>query len=166
MPWGYFSLALLVTYLVQTAALGQFTPGWIDLLWVMALVCGMAGPVPDVLLAGWIVGLAEDVRVASPSPMGLHALAFGLAVLALTRLRDMVNREVWWVRWLIGILVVWPAQALVDVHARLFQGAGMSWGRILLDSLLTAFAAGLLAGLVLALPTALGRRRRHSASRW
>lgn len=166
MPWGYFTLVLLVTYLVQTAALAHFAPGWIDLLWVVALVCGLAGPLPEARLAGWIVGLAQDIRAETPSPIGLHALAVGLAVLALTRLREMVNREVWWVRWLIGLVVVWPAQVLVDIHARIFQGASLGWGHILLNGLLTALGAGLLATLVMALPTTLRRRRRYSAARW
>lgn len=166
MPWGYFTLVLLVTYLLQTAALAYFALGWIDLLWVVALVCGLAGPVPEARLAGWLVGLAEDVRADAPSPIGLHAFAVGLAVFALTQLRDMVNREVWWVRWLTALAVAWPAQVLVSLHARLFQGASLTLGRIVLDSLWTALVASFLAAVIVAVPVVVRRSRRHAVSRW
>ena len=166
MPWGYFTLALVFTYVVQTAALARFAPQWLDLLLVFGLVCGLVAPLHEARLAGWIVGFAQDIRAEAPSPIGLHALALGLAVLALTHLREMVNREVWWVRWVIAFVAALPAELLVLWHARVFQHANLSWWQIIGAAVLTAAVAGWLAAVVVGLPSVLGRRRRHSASRW
>lgn len=168
MPWGFFTLALLLTFLVQTAVLPFFGGHYIDLLLMLALVCGLAAPTQEARLAGWITGFAQDVGTAGDSPVGLHAFALGLAVLAITHLRELVNQRLWWVRWLIGLIVAWPAQLLIQIHLRFLQGAHLSWSRMLWDSLLTALIAALLAGLVLELPAAFGRRRRRrrAAPRW
>jgi len=164
MSWGLFTLALLSVYVVQTAGLSHLAPPWLDLLLAMALVCGLAAPAQEARLAGWIVGLAQDFRADSPSPIGLHALALGLAILALTHLRPFVNRELWWVRWLISFAVAFPAQFLVQFHFRFWQHASLSWGQILTGALVPAAVASLLAALLLAVPRALGRRRRRHYS--
>lgn len=164
MPWGWFSIALLVTYVLQTAAVPYVGVTALDLLLVLALLCGLVAPAQEARLAAWITGFVQDIGTAPGSPLGLHALAFGLAVLGLTYLREWVNRHVWWVRWLIAFLVAWPTQFLVHLHTRFLQGADLPWSRMVLEALVTALLAALLAALLVALPTALGRRRRHSAS--
>jgi rod shape-determining protein MreD len=164
MPWGLFSVALLIVYLLQSAMLGHFAPAWLDLFLAFALLCGLAGPLWEARLAGWIVGLAQDV--GTDGPLGIHALALGLTVLLLTRMREAVNRELWWVRWLVGFLVAVPAQLLVQVHDRYFQGAAVSWPHMLGHALLTALVAALLAALAVRLPVLLRRRRSYSAARW
>ncbi len=157
-----FTIALLVTYLLQTAVVPLVGLPDLDLLLVLALVCGLAAPVQEARLAGWITGFVQDV--GSASPVGLHALALGLAVLGLTYLREWVNRHVWWARWLIGFVVAWPAQFLVQLHLRFLQGADRPWSRMVLEALVTALIAALLAALLVALPSMFGRRRRHPAA--
>ena len=164
MPWGLFTLALLVTYVLQTAALARFAPEWLDLLLVLALICGLTAPAIEARLAGWLVGFAQDV--GSSGPLGLHALALGLAVFALTQFREMINRELWWVRWLAGFIVAWPAQLIIALHERYWQGVSTSLAALLGQSLATALAASFLAALLLALRALLGRRRRYSYVRW
>jgi rod shape-determining protein MreD len=156
MSWGLFAVALLIVYLLQTAVLPHVAPQWLDLLLAFALLCGLTAPVADARLAGWIIGLAQDV--GGDGALGVHALALGLAVLLLTRLREVVNRELWWVRWLAGLVVSWPTQFLVQLHDRYLQQANLSWPHMLGYTLLTALAASLLAALVLRLPSALRRR--------
>jgi rod shape-determining protein MreD len=161
MSWGLFAVALLIVYLLQTAVLPHVAPQWLDLLLAFALLCGLTAPVVDARLAGWIAGLAQDV--GGDGALGVHALALGLTVLLLTRLREVVNRELWWVRWLAGLVVSWPAQLLVQLHDRYLQGAALSWPHMLGYALLTALTASLLAAIALRLPSTT-RRRPYSMS--
>jgi rod shape-determining protein MreD len=159
MSWGLFAVVLLIVYVLQTAVLPHVAPAWLDLLLALALLCGLTAPAADARLAGWVVGLAQDV--GGDGALGIHALGVGLSVLLLTRLREVVNRELWWVRWLAGLVVSWPALLLVQLHDRYLQGAALSWPQMLGHALLTAMIASLVAALVLRLPRAL-RRRPHS----
>lgn len=159
MPWGLFTLVLILAYVLQTTAVPTWALPVVDLLLALALVCGLAGSPPDARLAGWVTGLAQDI--GSSGPLGLHALALGLAVMALGRLREMVNRELWWVRALIAFVVAWPAQLLIFLHARFMQDAALSWPALLSQSLLTAVVAALLAALLVGAPGLWRRRQRH-----
>jgi rod shape-determining protein MreD len=166
MPWWRFAFALLLTYLLQTTLVRLIAPPAVDLFVVLALVCAWSAPPVEARLAGWSTGFLQDV--GSAGPLGLHALALGLLVFLLTYLREHVNREVWWVRWLVGLVAVFPLQLLVHLHERYWQDAAGSWARMLAESLATAVVTGLLAALVLGLPTLLGMRRRRFAPyrRW
>ena len=84
-----------------------------------------------------------------------------LLVVLLTYLREHVNREVWWVRWLVALVAVFPLQILVRLHERYWQDAALSWSRMFGDALATAVVAGLLATLLVALPNLLGARRHR-----
>lgn len=159
MPWGLLALVLILTYVLQTAVVPAWALPALDLLLTLALVCGLVVSPPDARLAGWITGLAQDI--GSSGPLGLHALALGLAVMGLGRLREMVNRELWWVRALIAFVVAWPAQLLVLLHARFMQDAALSWPALLGQSLLTAVVAALLAALLVGVPGLWRRRQRH-----
>ena len=165
MRWILFIVALVVVHLVQTTLLPFFAPAWVDLMIALAVLCGLVAPSTDARLAAWIVGFAIDLD--SDGPLGLHALALGLAVLGLTYLREWVNLGAWWVRWLIGFAVIFPAQLLVRLHSHFFQADNLSLGQILLMSLATAAASALLAALALVVPSLSGRRRRRTAlARW
>jgi len=159
MPWMLFSLALAATFLVQTAAMHLAAPRWLDLLLTLALICGLMAPVTEGRLAGWITGLAYDIGGAGP--LGLHALALGLAVVIVGSLRDMVNRSLWWVRWLIAAVAALPAQLLVELHFKYYQGASISWSQVLLGSAAAALLAAWFAGL----PVYSNRRTRHAVMR-
>ncbi len=164
MRWGLFILVLLAAYIVQTAVLPLFAPSWFDLLLIVALVYGLTAPPVEARLAGWIIGFAQDV--GSLGPLGLHALALGLATYGLTHLREAVNRELWWVRGLAALIVAWPAQLLILLHMRFLQDAALSAFQIMLGSLTTALSGSMIAGLVVGVPGAWRRRRRHALSRW
>lgn len=159
MSWGLFILAAVITLVVQAAVLPLFAPPWLDLLLVLALVCGLGLPSLDARLAGWFSGLATDL--GSTGPLGLHAIALGLAVLALTYLRELVNRELWWVRTLIAFMVAWPAQLFIRLHERFFQGATTGWETIVFGSLLTAAVSAALAAALMGMPSMMTRRRRR-----
>ncbi|MBP7744579.1 MAG: rod shape-determining protein MreD [Phycisphaerae bacterium] len=164
MSWRLFIVALLVTYVVQTAILKHFAPEWLNLLLVLALVVGLSAPAIDARLAAWIVGFAVDA--GTDGPLGLNALALGLAVLGLTYLREMVNRELWWVRWLAAFLVAMPAQLFVRLYEHYADDTALGWLQLIGQALATSLVAALLAALILHLPALLGRRRRYSAARW
>jgi len=162
MPWGLFSLALVLVLVLQTSVLPFCVPPAVDLLLALALVCGLTAPAVDARLAACLVGFAQDLDTAGP--FGLHALLLGLAVTALTHLREWVNRHLWWARWLVGFVAALPAQFVLELHLRYGHG---EWGRMLLDAALTSLVAALLAALVTALPTLLRRRGRlRFAPRW
>ncbi len=167
MPWGLFTLALLIVYLVQTTLLRLLGVEPLDLFLALALVCGLTAPAPEARLAGWLTGLAQDI--GSDHPIGLQALALGLAVLTLTYLRELVNQHLWWARWLIAFLAALVAQLLVRLDLRFVQHGQLSWAQIAGGSLLTALLASLLAALLVGLPASVGRRdrrRRALPPRW
>jgi rod shape-determining protein MreD len=165
MRWTLFFILLVLAYVAQTALLPQLALPWLDLLLATALVCGLAAPAVDARLAGWIVGFAKDID--TDMPIGLHAFVLGLAVLALTHLRELVNLNLWWVRWLVGFVVAFPAEVFVRVYHNLSVGAGLSIAQILGWSLTSSVVAAFLATFVLALPMAFRpRRRRSAAGRW
>ena len=164
MPWGLVSIALLLVYVLQTALLQHIAPAWLDLFLALALTCGLMAPTTEARLAGWIAGLAQDI--GTDGPLGLYALAGGLAALILTGLRELVNREVWWVRWLAAFAAGLPAQLLVQLHDRYLQGALVTWGQMVGHALETALVAALLAALAPGAIRLLRRRRRYSVSRW
>lgn len=165
MAWSLFAFALTLVYLAQTAVLPYLGVTWLDGLLVVALVCGLTAPTAEARLAGWITGLSRDI--GGTGPVGLHALALGLATLVLTYLRDLVNREVWWVRALVAFAVAWPAQLLVRLHERYFQGAALPWVVLLAGSFGVALVAAVIASVVPRVPALFGRRPRHySARRW
>jgi len=165
MSWGLCALGLLLAYLVQSAVLSPFGPEWLDLLLVFALIVGLTAPVHEARLAGWITGLAQDVGTSGP--LGLHAFALALAIIALTHLRELVNRELWWVRVVVSLIVAFPAQIVIQLHLRFWQGAALTWPGMLMDALVAAAVGALLAGLLVGLPGLLRRRpRRYRISRW
>jgi len=166
MRWILFIVGLLIVHLLQTGVLPVFhAPGWLDLMLALALLCGLVAPASDARLAAWIVGFAIDLDTAGP--LGLHALALGLAVLAQTYLRELVNLGAWWVRWLVSFVVALPAQLLVRLHAHFYFGDDWSLWQLGLMSVTTAAVSALLAALALALPTLSGRRRRRvTLARW
>lgn len=166
MIWGPFVVALLAVFILQTTVLRFFAPASLDLLLTLALVCGLALPALDARLAGWFTGLALDL--GSADPLGLHALLLGAAAFALTHLRELVNSEVWWVRWIIAVVVAWPAQFFAGAYLKWALGAPFGFGALVGHSFLSALLAGLIAALVVALPGVWGRngRRRRSAARW
>lgn len=166
MAWGRFIVALTGVFLLHTSVLPLLGPDWLDLMLMLALIYGLTAPALDARLAGWIIGLARDVD--SAGPLGLHALVFGLALVALTQMRESVNRELWWVRALTAFVVAWPAELLLLLYARIFEQSSASWAHIAGRSLTVAAVAALLAGLVIGLPRVRGgrRARRRSVARW
>ncbi len=164
MFWWRFALVLLVVFVLQTTVLSHFAPPVVDLLLTLALWYAWTAPLPEARLAAWLTGFVQDV--GTQGPLGLHALSCGLAVWLLTSWRDHVNRDVWWVRWLVGSVAVLPARLLVCVQQRYWQGVAGTWSGMLLDTLLTAVVVGLLAALAVGLPTLLRRRRRGMMMRW
>ncbi len=164
MRWAYFIIALLLVLVLQTGVVAFLGRDWLDLLLALALFYGLTAPAPDARLAGLCTGLAQDVRTGGP--MGVHALALGLAGLLLTYFREQVNRHVWWARWVIASIAGLAAQFVVLLHQSYVQHLGYSWGYILLSAALTALVSGLLAALAAGVPHAVRRRRRFSAARW
>ncbi len=163
MRWGWFALVLLAVVIAQ----GSFTPRWpmdlgLDLFAAFALACAWCLPAEEACLAGWIIGFIQDV--GSLQPLGLHALTLGLATWGLTRIRDLVNRELWWVRWISGFAVLFPAQLLVSL--RILWGKPVEWWRFISEPFTTALVGALLAALLALLPAALVRKQRYPASRW
>jgi len=156
MPWGLFGVALIVALVLQTSVLPFSGLREVDLLLVLALVCGLAAPTIDARLAGCLVGFAQDIDTAGP--LGWHALLLGLTATLLTVLRDWVNLHLWWARWLIAFTAALPGQIVVEVHLRFGRGEYLRgvWGAVA-----TATVAALLAALLTGLPAWLRRRQQR-----
>ncbi len=166
MLWALYVLALVLAYLAHTTVPPTWMPEWLDLLLVIALVCGLTAPAAEARLAGWITGLAQDIGTVGP--LGLHAFTLGLAALLLTLMRDAVNRTLWWVRSLLAFVAAVPAQVIIVIHYRYYQFVESSWWSLLSSALLTAIAAAVIAATITGLPSMMGRkrRRRSAPARW
>ncbi|MGE0481018.1 MAG: rod shape-determining protein MreD [Phycisphaerae bacterium] len=168
MPWGAFTLVLVVVYVLQTAAVRLLELPAVDLLLAFALFCGLAAGTHDARLAGWIVGFAQDL--GSGGPLGPHAVALGLACWILTALRAAVNLHLWWARLAGAFVAALAAQTLLLIHERWWQGLndGSAFGAVLTLVAYSLIAALVAAGLTqLPIFLAWDRRRRHyPRARW
>lgn len=161
MSWLVFSIALVACFLAQTTVLPLFFPvgDTVDMLLLLALVCGLALPAVDARLTGWVTGFVKDLD--TDGPIGLHAFVFGLTVFVLTQLRELVNLHAGWVRWLVAFVVAFPAEILLGLHRRFVQGIELGVGPMLWRALVTAAVAAVLAAILTRLPVLLRRRRKR-----
>jgi cell shape-determining protein MreD len=163
MAWGGFAIALLLAYLLQTGVASLLHVPLIDCFLVLALLCGLVGPKHDARIAACIVGLAQDL--GSVDALGIHAFTLGLTGLLLTRLREIGNVGVWWVRGVLAFLAAWPGQMIYLLHLHYWAGhASASFSELVVAATLTALFAALLAMLIHGLPWVMFRRRRRYRS--
>lgn len=167
MNWGWMILVVVIALLIQTAVLPSAEQRWLDLMLALALVVGLVGPTHDARLFGWVVGFAKDLQ--SADPIGLHAFVLGLAITALTYLRDMVIRQHWWARWLIGFLVAMTAELITNIFLYAYAAHG-TWWQVLSESVgkaaASAAVASFIAAVVVGLPSLALSGRRRAAVRW
>ncbi len=153
MNWIGFVALLVVGLLMQTTVnrLLGLTHIHVDLLLVLALVYALLASTPAARLAALFCGLAVDLM--TEGSFGIHAFAFGLTGLLLTKLRESANRQLWLVRFLISFVAALAGQLLILLHLRFIQsGYVASWrGEVMLSVLLSAEAAAL-AALITQLP--------------
>ncbi len=162
MTWGGFSLLLVAVYAVQTGVLALVPLPGFDAFLVLAIVCALRMPRHDARLAGWIIGLVQDL--ASSDALGIHALTLGLTAVALTWFRERANTELWWVRIATAFLAAILPQYLYLIHLHYWSGRGQaSPVELLAQAALTAILAAVAAAAILALPRLSWRRRRRSA---
>lgn len=164
MRWALFAAGLLVIYVVTRGVWFRFpllAP--VDLFLTYALVCALFARAPDAGLAGWIVGLAQDL--GSEGPVGIHAVSLGLAGVIVASLRETFNVRVWWPRWLTLFGAAAPAAVLVGLYRHFWRSGGeLGLAAVLGGALWIALIAATLALLVTAVPgVALDRRPRFSA---
>ncbi|MFQ5805204.1 MAG: hypothetical protein ACE5I3_02000 [Phycisphaerae bacterium] len=160
MAWGGFAIALLLAYLLQTGVVALLGVRFFDAFLVLALLCGLLAPTHDGRVAAWIVGLAQDLGGADA--LGIHAFTLGLSGLLLTRLREVGNVSIWWVRGLAAFLAAWPGQVIYLLHLHYWAGPGsVSFWNLVGTATLTSLLAAVLAMLINALPWVMRRRRRR-----
>ncbi|MBL8879225.1 MAG: hypothetical protein JNG88_08905 [Phycisphaerales bacterium] len=167
MPWGAFSIIAVITLVLQTTVVRLLGIEGVDLFLALALFLGLTASTSDARLAAWCAGFVQDL--AGGGPIGLHALALGTSVWLLTTLRDVVNLQVWWARWVVGALGALPAQVLVVAYLHYGLGTRLSVVWTALSIVVTSLLAGLLATLLTQLPIFLEwdrRRRRYHRARW
>ena len=142
-----YILAVMQTTLFAPHLLGLSAFGGAvrpDLLLVMALFVALRGEPAAVFIAGWCLGLAEDLSFGQ-GPLGVTAMLFGLAAWAVCLSRGLllparvltqvllVLTVVFVVRLPQQVLLWWLAGAPVDVVLALQRGCG--------DALYTAILA-------------------------
>ncbi len=165
MRWGVFTVVLLAVCVVQPGYLATMSLpvlGHIDLFLAIALTCGFLAPPREASIAGWIVGLAMDL--CGSGALGAHAVGLGLAALAISRSREWLNGELWWVQILIG-LVVGSAAALATgalnaVHERLWYAVSPSFSSRLTAGISDTIPAALLVVVIIGIQRALTSNRR------
>jgi rod shape-determining protein MreD len=132
MRWGAFVIALVAVCVLQTAVIAPAGP-WlarpVDLFLALALLCGLLAPPRDAPIAGWIVGMAQDLN--SLDALGSHAIALAAAAWAAVCLREWLRVDYFPVRALLcfvaAILGLVIATLLNGLHARLWSDATIDW---------------------------------------
>lgn len=167
MRWGVFTFVLLAVCVIQPGYLATMSLpvlGHLDLFLVIALACGFLAPPREASIAGWIVGLAMDL--CGSGALGAHAVGLGLAALAISRLREWLNGELWWVRILICLGVACAAAlatgALNAVHESLWYPVSPSFSSRLANGVSDSIAAALLVVVIIGIQRALASNRRGS----
>lgn len=147
MAWGRFALGLVLVLVMQVSLVRFVGVPALDLFLAYALLVAFTAPVSDARIAGFVVGLTQDL--GSDVPLGVHAFALGLAATILTLLRGFMQSVPFWVRWLGGTLAGLGALVLLSLYAVLWRGGQVdSWARELqLIALTAAVAAGIAAYL-------------------
>ncbi|GJQ25000.1 MAG: hypothetical protein HBSAPP02_00320 [Phycisphaerae bacterium] len=98
MRWIPFAILLYFTAVLQSTlapflAVHGIRP---DFLVIIAVHYALAARAADALIACWIIGFVTDLTSLSfgdHGNVGVHALAFGLAALAMVALREIAFRE-------------------------------------------------------------------------
>jgi len=99
MRWVMFAILLYLIIVLQTAVAPFLAVMHVvrpDFPLLFAVYFALAAPVPDALLAACITGLAVDLSGASfaaSSNIGVNALAYGFAALAIVKLRHLLFRD-------------------------------------------------------------------------
>ena len=165
MRWGVFTFVLLAVCVVQPGYLANLSLpvlGHVDLFLVVALTCGFLAPPREASIAGWIVGLAMDL--CGSGALGAHAVGLGLAALAISRLREWHNGELWWVQILICLVVGCGAAlatgALNAVHERLWYPVSRPFLSRLTAGISDTIPAALLVVVIIGVQRALASNRR------
>ncbi|MBI5864335.1 MAG: hypothetical protein HZB38_07495 [Planctomycetes bacterium] len=166
MNWGTFAAALVVTLVAQKSLVWTF--GWsaVDLLLVLALLCGLNAPAADARIAGWLCGFAQDLA-GQPEAIGVQSLSLGLTVMLLVWMREAAPARVWWLRPLPCLVAAWIGQIVYLLLLKFGLGVGFltAWN-VLSNSFLIAAIATLLALVGMTVPAAMRRNRRRTAYRW
>ena len=55
---------------------------------------------------------------------------------------DLINRELWWVRWLAGFFALFPLQVAVRLYERLWLHANLAWWELFSQPFITARKRG------------------------
>lgn len=123
--WGALVIALVAVCVLQTAVVAP-AAAWVarsvDLFLVLALLCGLLAPPRDAPIAGWIIGLAQDL--CSLDALGSHAIALAAGAWAMVYLREWLRADYFPVRVLLCLLAAVPAMVVATLlnalHARLW----------------------------------------------
>jgi rod shape-determining protein MreD len=90
MRWFTFGIVVFVTLVMQVGIVRLFGLGpqrvMPDLFLILAVILGFRAPSEQAPIAGWILGIVKDL--SSEAPLGAYAIAFGLMVWAIVRLRE------------------------------------------------------------------------------
>ena len=163
MRWGGFAIALLVACVLQKAVVALLPLRAFDAFLILALLSGTQMRKHDARIAGWLTGFVQDL--SSADALGIHAFTLGMTALMMTRLREIGNMNVWWMRALVAFVAAWPPQLLYLVHLNYWSGPGpQSFLGLLWASMLTSLLAALIVTFINALPWLLRSRRRRFRS--
>ncbi|MCG3129263.1 MAG: hypothetical protein CHACPFDD_04184 [Phycisphaerae bacterium] len=153
MRWGIFVAMIVVVAVVQTALIARLRVlSALDLFLLTALLWGFLSPPREAPIAGWLIGLAQDM--CSSDPVGTRAVALGLAAWLVTWLCARTNGSAWSAQLVIAVLAALAASlaasTLVALNATLWgvahpwSGFTLGLGGAALGALLFTLAAQML----------------------
>lgn len=164
MSWSGFWIALLVTFVVQTAVVWTLDWRAFDAFLILTLLVGTFAPTHDARLAAWTAGLLQDL--GSADVLGVHAFTLGLTALLLTLLREFVNLNLWWARLIAAFVAAWPGQVAYLTYLDYWSTSPTyTLGYVLRESAWTACVAAVVVAGLSALPWFVTRRRRGWSTR-
>lgn len=158
MSWLALTIALGLTYVLQTAVV--WTLGWstVDLFLTLTLIVAFLAPRFEARLAALAIGLVQDL--GSQGALGPHAFALGLTALLLTRAADIVNFDALAPRCVAAFFSAWAGQLVLWAYHIAWVGAEASLARAAFNSLAAAAIAAALSGCPLSIPPLWRFRRR------
>lgn len=166
--WVGLGVGVVAALLAQTCVAWLIPAPWLDLFLAFALAVSLLGAPADARIAGWLIGLAQDLT--SLDAFGIHALVLGIAALLVTQLREWWPVDLLAGRFLLLVACGLTSQIVYVAHAWFWSARpGETLAELVVSALLAALAAAALAawgvGAVSSRARARGRGRRSAARR-
>ena len=142
MKWIPFIILAIITITCQTTvvqAMAIRTQGnviWPDWMFILATHYALWGPMPDVAIAAWLLGLGVDIH--TEGRIGLFAFLYGAAAWLLLYIRQALYRENAVTQVILTLIMMFLVQAAALFYTRWASHANTTSSSLWLAALYTA----------------------------